>query len=68
MAPKSGDLTFTFEVPQDISLTLQLPFTVGYGTLDLDYTITWNETKTSNGPFSYTVSACLLYTSDAADE
>ena len=55
MAPKSGDLTFTFEVPQDISFTLQLPLKMEDTTSDIDYTITWNDTETSNGPFSYTV-------------
>ena len=57
MAPKSGDLTFTFEVSENTSSTLQLPLKTGDATSDLDYTITWNETETSNGPLSYTVSS-----------
>jgi len=57
MAPKSGDLTFTFKVPENTSSTLQLPLKTGDATSDLDYTITWNGTETSNGPLSYTVSS-----------
>ena len=60
VGPKSGDLTFTFEVPQDISLTLQLPFTSAQGTADLDYTITWNETIPSND-LSLIVSKLLVH-------